>query len=104
MPVREARRFVQENRASWQLGDAIPIRAPGAPGFSAPGTEQRANPMLLVKGLIMPFAWVITVTRSRLGTVGGLVGVVALTLPLAEAVAPLATDAVMHAWRRLTKV
>jgi ABC-2 type transport system permease protein len=34
---------------------------------------------LLGGGLALPFAWVATVTRSQLGTVGGLVGVVALT-------------------------
>ena len=34
---------------------------------------------LLGGGLALPFAWVATVTRSQLGTVGALVGVVALT-------------------------
>jgi ABC-2 type transport system permease protein len=34
---------------------------------------------LLGGGLALPFAWLATVTRSQLGTVGGLVGVVALT-------------------------
>jgi ABC-2 type transport system permease protein len=34
---------------------------------------------LLGGGLILPFAWVATVTRSQLGTVGALVGVIALT-------------------------
>ncbi|MFC8799431.1 ABC transporter permease [Promicromonospora sp. NPDC057138] len=34
---------------------------------------------LLGGGLALPFAWVATVTHSQLGTVGGLVGVVALT-------------------------
>ena len=34
---------------------------------------------LLGGGLALPFAWVATVTRSQLGTVGALVGIVALT-------------------------
>ncbi|MDR7383646.1 ABC transporter permease [Promicromonospora iranensis] len=34
---------------------------------------------LLGGGLALPFAWLATVTRSQLGTVGGLVGMVALT-------------------------
>jgi ABC-2 type transport system permease protein len=34
---------------------------------------------LLGAGLALPFAWVATATRSMLGTVGALVGVVALT-------------------------
>lgn len=91
-------------------------------------------------GLALPFAWLATVTRSQLGTIGGLIGMVALTqmvvllgggswfpyavpslwtgtggaraaaaitlpeLLLTAVVAPLATAAVVQAWRRLTNV
>src|SRR5690606_6466930 len=51
-------------------GEPLPAMA-GALGAVAAGT--------LGGGLALPFAWVATVTRSQLGTVGALAGMVALT-------------------------
>lgn len=45
--------------------------------WPAAGTAVAAG--LLSAGLSLPFAWLATVTRSQLGTVGGLVGLVAVT-------------------------
>lgn len=51
---------------------------PFGPGAWA-GARNAVVAGLLGGGLALPFAWVATVTRSQLGTVGALVGVVALT-------------------------
>lgn len=58
---------------------AVITASSGAPfgAWGGVGTALAAG--LLGGGLALPFGWVATVTRSQLGTVGGLVGVVALT-------------------------
>lgn len=54
--------------------------ASGAPfGGAWHGVRAALVAGLLGGGLALPFAWVATVTRSQLGTVGALVGMVALT-------------------------
>ncbi|MFJ3407635.1 ABC transporter permease [Promicromonospora sp. NPDC090134] len=58
---------------------AVAAAGAGAPfeAWAGVGTALLAG--LLGGGLALPFAWVATVTRSQLGTVGALVGMVALT-------------------------
>ncbi|MEU4363782.1 ABC transporter permease [Promicromonospora sp. NPDC023987] len=59
---------------------AVVTASSGAPFDGAwAGARTALVAGLLGGGLALPFAWVATVTRSQLGTVGALVGVVALT-------------------------
>jgi ABC-2 type transport system permease protein len=51
----------------------------GEPFAAWAGVRDAVTAGLLGGGLALPFAWVATVTRSQLGTVGALVGMVALT-------------------------
>lgn len=58
---------------------AVVVAATGASFEAWPGAGPAIVAGLLGGGLALPFAWVATVTRSQLGTVGALVGVIALT-------------------------
>ncbi|GHH73385.1 ABC transporter permease [Promicromonospora soli] len=58
---------------------AVVAAVSGAPFAAWADVRTAVVAGLLGGGLALPFAWVATVTRSQLGTVGGLVGVVALT-------------------------
>ena len=58
---------------------AVVTAASGEPFAAWAGMRDALLAGLLGGGLALPFAWVATVTRSQLGTVGALVGMVALT-------------------------
>ncbi|GAA1876077.1 ABC transporter permease [Myceligenerans crystallogenes] len=58
---------------------AVVTGTAGEPFAAWAGVRDAVAAGLLGGGLALPFAWVATVTRSRLGTVGALVGMVALT-------------------------
>ena len=58
---------------------AVVTAAPDEPFAAWAGARDAVLAGLLGGGLALPFAWVATATRSQLGTVGALVGVVALT-------------------------
>lgn len=58
---------------------AVAVTASGGPFPTWAGMRDAVVAGLLGGGLALPFAWVATATRSQLGTVGALVGVVALT-------------------------
>lgn len=58
---------------------AVVAGASGEPFAAWAGVRDAVAAGLLGGGLALPFAWVATVTRSQLGTVGALVGMVALT-------------------------
>ncbi|WP_369369858.1 ABC transporter permease [Promicromonospora sp. Populi] len=58
---------------------AVVAAGSGEPLAAWAGARNAVVAGLLGGGLALPFAWVATVTRSQLGTVGALVGVVALT-------------------------
>lgn len=60
--------------SAWSV-DAAPVDV----GQLATHAAQVLGAGALAAGLAFPFAWVATVTRSPLGTVGALIGVVALT-------------------------
>jgi ABC-2 type transport system permease protein len=63
------------------LGVSAAVTAGSGASFDGAWTGARTalTAGLLGGGLALPFAWVATVTRSQLGTVGALVGMVALT-------------------------
>jgi ABC-2 type transport system permease protein len=58
---------------------AVVAGTSGEPYGAWGGVRDAVAAGLLGGGLALPFAWVATVTRSQLGTVGALVGMVALT-------------------------
>jgi ABC-2 type transport system permease protein len=58
---------------------AVVAGVSGEPFAAWAGVRDAVAAGLLGGGLALPFAWVATVTRSQLGTVGALVGMVALT-------------------------